>query len=78
MPSIFRIFQNGRYETSVKKQTVTAAFAPVAAAFAPVAAAVVCSSPLSLHNEEERDERDERQGTSSGRQVCGRSSQQAQ
>ncbi len=46
MPSIFRIFENGRYETSVKKQTVTAAFAPAAAA-------VVCSSPLSLHKEEE-------------------------
>jgi hypothetical protein len=46
MPLIFRIFENGRYETSVKKQTLTATFAPVAAA-------VVYSSPLSLHKEEE-------------------------
>ncbi len=64
-----------QYETSVKKQAVTAAFAPVAAA-------VVCSSPVVVaqrrreqSNGDERDDRDE--GLRRGRQVCGRSSQQA-
>jgi hypothetical protein len=57
MPSIFRIFENGRYKTSVKKQAVTAAFAPVAAA-------VVCSSPVVVVQRRRReqsngDERDE-------------------